>query len=69
MTDHPVYDDVSDHDEHPNKDSPTDNVNAQDGYHTTLAICLKTSRMFEYWSATYNQRGKQRCKMFCKNIV
>ncbi|XP_071841873.1 uncharacterized protein [Apostichopus japonicus] len=68
MTDHPVYDDVSDHDEHPNKDSPTDKVNTQDGYQTTLAICLKTSRMFEYWSATYTKGENKDVKCFAKTL-
>ncbi|XP_071841874.1 uncharacterized protein [Apostichopus japonicus] len=68
MTVNPVYDDVSDNDENPNKDSPADNVNAQDDYHTTLAICLKTSRMFEYWSARYTKGENKDVKCFAKTL-
>ncbi|PIK60317.1 TK/KIN6 protein kinase [Apostichopus japonicus] len=68
MTDNPVYDGVSDHDEHANKDSPTENVNVQDEYQTTLAICLKTSRMFEYWSATYTKGENKDVKCFAKTL-
>lgn len=37
-------------------------------YETSLVVCLKTSGMFEYWSATYSREEESDVKCFAKTL-